>query len=98
MIRGIKGFLIDLDGVLYVGDRPVEGAQGAIRFLQENDYKFRFVSNTTRKSRRTIADRLRVMGFSIPEDYIFTLALAAVSWLKNRNIQSYYLMTTGGVN
>ena len=98
MMRGTRGFLIDLDGVLYVGDRPVDGAQDAIRFLQENDYKFRFVSNTTRKSRRTIANRLRVMGFSIPEEYIFTPALAAVAWLKNHNIQSYYLLTTGDVD
>jgi HAD superfamily hydrolase (TIGR01458 family) len=97
MNRDIKGFLIDLDGVLYVGDHPIEGAPAAIQFLEENGYKFRFVSNTTRKARRTIAKRLQTMGFSIPEEYIFTPALAAVTWLKIHHIQSYYLLTTGDV-
>src|SRR5512145_1056515 len=97
MNRDIQGFLIDLDGVLYVGDHPVEGAPDTIRFLEENEYKFRFVSNTTRKSRRTIAKRLQTMGFTIPEEYIFTPALAAVTWLKNQHLQSYFLLTTGDV-
>lgn len=94
----IKGFLIDLDGVLYVGDRPVDGAQDSVKFLQENGYAFRFVSNTTRKSCRTIMQRLYDMGFSIPEESIFTPALAANIWLKNNNKQSYYLLTKGDVD
>jgi HAD superfamily hydrolase (TIGR01458 family) len=97
MNTNLKGFLIDLDGVLYVGDQSVEGAQDAIGFLMENDYKFRFVSNTTRKSRKTIANRLHAMGFSIPEEYIFTPALAAVTWLRNNQKHSYFLLTTGDV-
>jgi HAD superfamily hydrolase (TIGR01458 family) len=97
MMKDPKGFLIDLDGVLYIGDQPVEGARDAIRFLQDHGYKVRFVSNTTRKSRRTIANRLHAMGFSIPEEYIFTPALAAATWLKNHNKRSYYLLTTGDV-
>ena len=93
----IRGLLIDLDGVLYVGDRPIEGAVNAIRFLEDNDYRFRFLSNTTRKCRRTIMQRLSGMGFSMPEEYIFTPALATVHWLKNTNKRSYYLLTTGDV-
>jgi HAD superfamily hydrolase (TIGR01458 family) len=97
MNTNLKGFLIDLDGVLYVGDQPVDGAQDAIGFLMENDYKFRFLSNTTRKSRKTLANRLHAMGFSIPEEYIFTPALAAVTWLRNNKKNSYFLLITGDV-
>ena len=50
-----EGFLIDLDGVLYVGNRAVDGAKEAIEFLKENGYPFRCVSNTTRKSRHSVA-------------------------------------------
>ena len=71
-MKGIKGILIDLDGVLYVGDHPVEGAQATIESLMQKDYTLRFVSNTTRKCKKTIANRLSAMGFCIPEEYIFT--------------------------
>jgi HAD superfamily hydrolase (TIGR01458 family) len=98
MNSDIRGLLIDLDGVLYVGNAPVDGAQDAIRFLEENGYKFRFLSNTTRKSRRTIANHLKAMGFSVPEESIFTPALAAAAWLKNHSIKSCYFLTTGDVD
>ena len=97
-MKGIKGFLIDLDGVLYVGDRPLEGAQAAIEFLMQKDYTFRFVSNTTRRCRKTIASRLSAMGFDIPEEYIFTPPLAAMAYMKKTGKRHYYLLTTGDVD
>jgi HAD superfamily hydrolase (TIGR01458 family) len=97
-MKGIKGFLIDLDGVLYVGDRPIEGATAAIEYLMKKNYLFRFVSNTTQKCRKTIASRLSVMGFDIPEEYIFTPPLAAVAYMKKTGKQHCYLLTTGDVN
>ena len=58
----IKGFLIDLDGVLYVGDTVISGARETIEFLKEKKIPFRFVSNTTRKCRETIAHHLSRYG------------------------------------
>jgi HAD superfamily hydrolase (TIGR01458 family) len=97
-MKGIRGFLIDLDGVLYVGDHPIEGARAAIENLMQKNYTFRFVSNTTRKCRKTIASRLSAMGLDIPEEYIFTPPLAAVAHMKKTGSQHCYLLTTGDVN
>jgi len=97
-MKGIKGFLIDLDGVLYVGDNPIAGAQEAIEYLMQENYIFRFVSNTTRKCRKTIASRLSAMGFDIPEEYVFTPPLAAVSYMKKTGKLHCYLLTTGDVD
>ena len=97
-MKGINGFLIDLDGVLYVGDHPIAGAQAAIKYLMQKDYTFRFVSNTTRKSRKTIASRLSAMGFDIPEDYIFTPPVAAVAHMKKTGKQHCYILITGDVD
>ncbi len=77
-MKDIKGFLIDLDGVLYIGDTPVDGANEALELLRKRGYPFRFVSNTTRKSRRTIVERLTNMGFHIQEEDIFTPSVAAL--------------------
>jgi HAD superfamily hydrolase (TIGR01458 family) len=97
-MTGIRGFLIDLDGVLYVGDHPVAGAPAAIEYLMQEDYTFRFVSNTTRKCRKTIANRLSAMGFNIPEEYIFTPSLAAIAYMKKTGKTNCCLVTTGDVD
>jgi HAD superfamily hydrolase (TIGR01458 family) len=96
-MNDVQGFLIDLDGVLYVGNRAVEGAADTIGSLIDNGYPFRCVSNTTRKSRHTIAGHLSALGFRIPENHIFTPPLAAVALMKKTRKTSYYLLSTGDV-
>jgi HAD superfamily hydrolase (TIGR01458 family) len=91
----IRGFLIDLDGVMYTGDNPVPGSAEAIHFLKDNGYAYRFVSNTTRKCRHTIADRLSRMGLEIPEEYIFTPPVAAVSYMKKNGKHRFHLILAG---
>ncbi len=97
-MEGIKGFLIDLDGVLYIGDQPIPGAQAAISNLMKSGYAFRFISNTTRKCRKTLYSRLSAMGFEIPEEYIFTPPLAAVAYIKKTGRKNCFLLTTGDVD
>ena len=96
--RKIRGFLIDLDGVLYTGDTPVPGAVEAIEFLTENGYPFRCLSNSTRKCRATIAARLEKMGFDIPEHSIFTPPLAAVRYMEAAGKDKAFLLVTGDVD
>ena len=91
----VKGVLIDLDGVMYVGDRPVPGADEAIRFLDDCGYPFRFVSNTTRKSRKTIAGNLARMGLDIPERVIFTPAIAAAAYIQKSGKHRCFFLLAG---
>ncbi len=90
----IEAWLIDLDGVVYVGGSPVPGAREAIRYLRDNGYPFRFVSNTTRKSRATLARQLAGMGFEIPASHIFTPASAAAGYLSLNRKRSAWFLTT----
>lgn len=93
----IQGFLIDLDGVMYTGNRAIPGADRAIRFLEDQGYSYRFVSNTTRKCRQTIAKNLSQMGLTIPESLIFTPAIAAAAYLKKTKRHNFHLLVTGDV-
>jgi HAD superfamily hydrolase (TIGR01458 family) len=93
-----KAFLIDLDGVLYTGDNAVAGAARAIESLEEHGYRYRFVSNTTRKSRSAIAARLENLGFSIPASHIFTPPVAAIAVMKRDGRTRCFLLTTGDVD
>jgi HAD superfamily hydrolase (TIGR01458 family) len=96
-LSDIRGFLIDLDGVVYTGGSAIPGAEGAVRFLRESGYSYRFVSNTTRKCRQTIAEQLFRMGLVIPESILFTPAIAAVAYLKSTGTHNYRLLVTGDV-
>jgi HAD superfamily hydrolase (TIGR01458 family) len=94
----IKGFLIDLDGVLYTGNRAIDGAQEAIDLLKEKEIRFRCVSNTTRACRKTIAERLTRLGFDIPESSLFTPPLAAIAYMNDSGKHRCMLVTTGDVH
>ena len=76
---------MDLDGTLYVGDKPVEGAREAIGKLKSSGLVLRYVTNTTRKPRREVCERLRSLGFEVEEAEIFTPARAAAGLIGDRN-------------
>ncbi|MCM2464844.1 TIGR01458 family HAD-type hydrolase [Methanoculleus oceani] len=90
----IGAVLIDIDGVLYVGDRPVAGADRALRELDRQGIPYRFVSNTTRRSRRSVSARLQGLGYAIPEPWIITAPVAAATHLREGGRTRCFLLTT----
>jgi HAD superfamily hydrolase (TIGR01458 family) len=71
--------LLDLDGVLYVGDDPIDGAREAVEELRDRGLGLRFVTNTTTRSRRQTIDKLRALGFTPDDDEVITPAALAVA-------------------
>lgn len=80
----VRGVLLDLDGVLYVGDDPVPGAVDVVDWLVDEGIGHRFLTNTTSRPRQAVVDRLVGMGFAVRSDQVLTPAVAAVSWLHER--------------
>lgn len=79
--------LIDLDGTLYTDAGTIPGAVDAIARLRRRRVPFRFVTNTTRRSRRALAERLRGYGFQAEPGEILTSVLAGVKQLQQRGIR-----------
>jgi HAD superfamily hydrolase (TIGR01458 family) len=94
----MKSFLIDLDGVLYVGKNPVQGANECLKLMEQRGLGFRFVSNSTRRCRDSVAKRLNGLGFNISTEQIFTPPLAAIEYMKRQGRERCYLLTTGDVH
>lgn len=76
-----KGLLIDLDGTMYQGSRPVEGADRLIRYVREAGIAYRFVTNNSSATPEEVASRLSGMGIPANPDEVCTSAQAAAVYI-----------------
>jgi phospholysine phosphohistidine inorganic pyrophosphate phosphatase len=81
----VASLLIDIDGVLYVGERRIAGADTALRRLQDEAVPHLLVTNTTSRPRAAVAAKLAAMGIVIDEDRILTPPVAAAAWLRTHS-------------
>jgi phospholysine phosphohistidine inorganic pyrophosphate phosphatase len=81
----VRGVLLDLDGVVYVGDSVVPGAAEVVDWLTQEDIPFRFLTNTSSRPRSSIVEKLSGMGIHASDDDMLTPAVAAKSWLKEHS-------------
>jgi HAD superfamily hydrolase (TIGR01458 family) len=82
-MRNMNGLLIDLDGVLYEGDRPIPGAADVLAWLDGDNIPHLFLTNTTSRPRAAIVERLAAMDIAVTEDQILTPPVAASAWLRD---------------
>lgn len=87
-----KAVLCDIGGVLYVGDRVVEGAVEAIDRLKEN-YPVRFLTNTTQKTADQVVKKLRDLGFHIEPHEIITALNVTRTFLEQQRSSAYFILT-----
>lgn len=79
-----KGFICDMDGVLYHGNRLLPGAAEFIRWLQENHKKYLFLTNNSGLTPRELHQKLQRLGVEVPEEHFYTSALATAEFLKQQ--------------
>ena len=93
----IKGWLVDLDGTLNVGDILVPGAADFVRWLRTNNKHYRFISNTSTRSRRQISEHLTSLGIDVRPEEIFTAASAVAELLGTFSGVKCYLQVSESV-
>jgi phospholysine phosphohistidine inorganic pyrophosphate phosphatase len=91
----VRGVLLDLDGVVHVGDAPVPGAPEAVDRLRRERVPLRFLTNTTSRPRRSIVERLVAMGVDASEDLVLTPAVAAADWMRAHGVRRPALFVPG---
>lgn len=82
----IRGVLLDLGGVAYVGDETLPGAVDAVARLRGAGLAVCFITNTTRTPRRAFLDKIRRLGLSVEADELFMPAIAARRLLEARGL------------
>ena len=88
----IGGILLDLSGVLYIGDNPVAGAVDAVKRLASAGLPVRYITNTTRSTRQMILQRLTRLGFNINAENIFTAPIASRQYIETNNLIPFLLI------
>ena len=77
------GILFDLDGVIYQGDSLISGAKESINLLRQNNIPCRFITNTTRMTKKNLVTKLQAMGLTLEVNEVFAAPHAAVEYCKN---------------
>jgi HAD superfamily hydrolase (TIGR01458 family) len=91
------GVLLDIDGVLYVGDEPIEGAHRALRELRALSGGVRMLTNTTSRSRREVHEHLLKLGFDVSLEEVLTPAAMAESYCRERDFGSVTVLVSEGL-
>lgn len=79
--NGIKCFLLDMDGTVYLSGKAITGAAEAVERIRKNS-KALFVTNNTSRSRNDYVAKLCGMGISVTSDDIYTAGNATVDYLN----------------
>ena len=80
----IESWLIDMDGVLVREERPIPGADRFLERLRERGTPFLVLTNNSMYTPRDLAARLRRNGLEVPEEAIWTSALATANLLESQ--------------
>jgi NagD protein len=85
--REIRSWLMDMDGVLVREEQAIAGAEEFIARLRERGTPFLVLTNNSTYTRRDLAARLTANGLAVPEEALWTSALATARFLEDQRPQ-----------
>ena len=83
-VRSKAGFIIDMDGVIYHGNRLIPGVTEFIQWLEAQRKKYLFLTNSSQQSPRELQQKLARLGIEVGEEHFYTSALATAAFLKSQ--------------
>ncbi len=89
------GFLIDLDGVVWLGHEPIPGAAGALATLASAGKAVAFVTNSPRVSPASQARLLRDQGVECDPDQVITAGSTLLSLARGEVGKAARILATG---
>ena len=79
-----KGFICDMDGVIYHGNQILPGVAEFIDWLHRENKEYLFLTNNSGYTPRELHQKLSRMGLDVPEERFYTSALSTAAFLKNQ--------------
>ena len=84
IIRNKKGFICDMDGVIYHGNKILDGVADFVNWMIDNDKKFVFLTNSPERTPHELSMKLERMGLKVSADHFYTSAMATAAFLKSQ--------------
>ncbi len=99
-LKDKKGFICDMDGVIYHGNRILDGVQNFVNWMIDNEKKFIFLTNSPERTPLELQHKLARMGLEVPQEHFYTSAQATASFLAHQNpgCSAYVIGEAGIIN
>lgn len=83
-LRSKKGFICDMDGVIYHGNRLLPGVKEFVDWLYREKKNFLFLTNSSERSPKELQQKLGRMGLDVDESHFYTSALATARFISKQ--------------
>ncbi|MDD2295611.1 MAG: HAD-IIA family hydrolase, partial [Eubacteriales bacterium] len=94
------GFIIDMDGVIYHGNKLLPGAKEFVEWLRQKEKTFLFMTNSSSSTPQELQQKLKRMGMDVGAEHFYTSALATAKFLsvQNPSCSAYVIGEAGLIN
>jgi NagD protein len=97
-IRSKDGFIIDMDGVIYHGNKLLPGVTDFLTWLESSGKKYLFLTNSPERTPKELHEKMKRLGINVGEEHFYTSALATASFLASQNPNgSAYIIGDAGL-
>ncbi|XP_052200310.1 phosphoglycolate phosphatase 1A, chloroplastic-like [Diospyros lotus] len=83
LIDSVETFIFDCDGVIWKGDKLIDGVPETLDMLRSKGKRLVFVTNNSTKSRKQYGKKFETLGLNVGEEEIFASSFAAAAYLKS---------------
>ncbi len=78
------GFICDMDGVIYHGNRLLPGVTEFINWMEATGKSYLFLTNSSERAPRELQQKMARLGLTIGEEHFYTSALATAAFLSSQ--------------
>jgi len=97
-IKAKKGFIIDMDGVIYHGNILLPGVTTFLKWLEETGKSYLFLTNSSQRTQKELQEKLQRLGINVGEEHFYTSALATAGFLASQKPNgSAYIIGDAGL-
>lgn len=97
-IKAKSGYIIDMDGVIYHGNKLLPGVPEFLRWLETSGKNYLFLTNASQRTPKELQEKLERLGINVGEEHFYTSALATAGFLASQKPHgSAYIIGDAGL-
>ena len=81
-VKHLSCLVLDMDGTIYLGNRPIGDMAGTLAALRARGIKLCYFTNNSSKTAEDYVKKLTALGLYDARDTVYTSAMATVSYLQ----------------